>query len=108
MAFILSCPVSPTCRYWIRDDKHLLIVLLLEFFIFALMKFFQYLGGNLIMFLAVGVALCFLICGSSMGIFILFDVVLASGSVILLPLIGFILPLLGLGVLIQTLTDFFG
>lgn len=110
-ALLYVIPVFLAFRYDLlreKKPKHLLIVLLLEFFVFSMLKFFQYLGGNLLMFLAGGIALSFLIGGSSIGIFIFFDLVLASGSVILFPLIGFILPLMGLGVLIQTLADFFG
>lgn len=104
-------PVFLAFRYDLLHEerpKHLLAVLLLEFLAFFLMRFFQYLGGNLVLFLAAGIALCFVIGSSSLGIFLLFDAAIASGSVLLVPLVTLILPLLAAGVLIQTLIDFFG
>lgn len=104
-------PVFLAFRYDLLHEerpKHLLAVLLLEFFAFFMMRFFEHLGGNLVLFLAAGIALCFVIGSSSLGIFLLFDAVIASGSVLLIPLVTLILPLLAIGVFIQTLIDFFG
>ena len=109
-SFFYLVPVFLAFRYDLLHEKrptHLLAVLLLELFIFVLMRSFEYLGGNLVLFLAAGIALCFLIGGSSLGIFLFFDAAIASGSVLLVPLAGFILPLLGAGILIKTLADFF-
>lgn len=90
-----------------KQPRHLVIALLLELFIFSLLKFFRILGGNLLLFIGIGIILCFVIGGSSAGIVLLFDWAITGGAAFLTPLIGFIGPLLLIGILLTSIAEFF-
>lgn len=107
------CWIVPIFMAFIHDlffekqPKHLIITLLLELFIFAMLKFFRILGGNLLFFLGIGIMLCFVIGGSSVGMVLLFDWAVTGGVVFIAPIVGFIGPLLLLGILVSSISEFF-
>lgn len=86
---------------------HLLITILLELVIFSVLKIFQSLGGNLILFIGIGIVLCFLIGGSAFGIIFAFDYIITAGSMFLIPILNLIAPIFALGIIVTTLADFF-